>query len=225
MNAVLFVCLFTVLRSDQEFFTYMESSSLPVKGCKISNARGSGPLSMHGGIVIVPRLLWHGTSVFPVSSERTAPFSRLLWHTRCGGPTHSVAFYDTQDVEDLLLPLSSRVPSQLPWGCWGPIFTRILTHQWIWSQVQYKHKRKHWCTHRLTSVMESLTKTKENLQIFVFPLKDPYVKAVLWMRLYQPRSVSQQVWHVIELSLLKVIEAKNRSKFAALSLVMVTTVN
>jgi hypothetical protein len=40
-----------------------------------------------GGIFIVPHLLWHGTSVFPVSSE---------------GPPLSVAFYDTQgDVEDL----------------------------------------------------------------------------------------------------------------------------
>jgi hypothetical protein len=34
-----------------------------------------------GGIFIVPYLLWHGTSVFPVSSE---------------GPPHSVASYDTR---------------------------------------------------------------------------------------------------------------------------------
>jgi hypothetical protein len=40
-----------------------------------------------GGIFIVPHLLWHWTSVFPVSSE---------------GPPHLVAFYDTRgDVEDL----------------------------------------------------------------------------------------------------------------------------
>ena len=40
-----------------------------------------------GGIFIVPHLLWHGASVFPVSSE---------------GPPHLVAFYDTQGVaEDL----------------------------------------------------------------------------------------------------------------------------
>ena len=40
-----------------------------------------------GGIFIVPHLLWHGTSIFPVSSE---------------GPPHLVAFYDTRgDVEDL----------------------------------------------------------------------------------------------------------------------------
>jgi hypothetical protein len=40
-----------------------------------------------GGIFIVPHLLWHGTSVFPVSSE---------------GPPHLVASYDTrEDVEDL----------------------------------------------------------------------------------------------------------------------------
>jgi hypothetical protein len=36
-----------------------------------------------GGIFIVPHLLWHGTSIFSVSSDRrTAPFSRLLRHTR-----------------------------------------------------------------------------------------------------------------------------------------------
>jgi hypothetical protein len=34
-----------------------------------------------GGIFIVPHLLWHGTSVFPVSSE---------------GPPHLVASYDTR---------------------------------------------------------------------------------------------------------------------------------
>jgi hypothetical protein len=40
-----------------------------------------------GGIFIVPHLLWHGTSVFPVSSE---------------APHHLVASYDTrEDVEDL----------------------------------------------------------------------------------------------------------------------------
>jgi hypothetical protein len=40
-----------------------------------------------GRIFIVPHLLWHGTSVFPVSSE---------------GPPHLVASYDTRgDVEDL----------------------------------------------------------------------------------------------------------------------------
>jgi hypothetical protein len=39
------------------------------------------------GVFIVPHLLRHGTSVFPVSSE---------------GPPHSVAFYDTKgDVADL----------------------------------------------------------------------------------------------------------------------------
>jgi hypothetical protein len=30
-----FVSLFTVLHPTQEYFTYMETSSLPVKGCKI----------------------------------------------------------------------------------------------------------------------------------------------------------------------------------------------
>jgi hypothetical protein len=40
-----------------------------------------------GGIFIVPHLLWHGASVFPVSSE---------------GPPHLVASYDTREgVENL----------------------------------------------------------------------------------------------------------------------------
>jgi hypothetical protein len=39
-----------------------------------------------GGIFIVPHLLRHGASVFPVPSEGPPPFSRLLRHTRgCGG--------------------------------------------------------------------------------------------------------------------------------------------
>jgi hypothetical protein len=38
-----------------------------------------------GGIFIVPRLMWHGTSVFPASIRRIALFSRLLRHTRGWG--------------------------------------------------------------------------------------------------------------------------------------------
>jgi hypothetical protein len=73
--------LFIVLHPTQEYFTYMETSPLPVKGCKISAyARRSEPLSREGS------LSCH-TSFFPVSSE---------------GPPHLVAFYDKRgDVEDL----------------------------------------------------------------------------------------------------------------------------
>jgi hypothetical protein len=53
-----------------------------------------------GGISIVTHLLWHGTSVFPVSSE---------------GSPHSVASYDThEDVNYLFLPRSSQVSIQSP---------------------------------------------------------------------------------------------------------------
>ena len=61
-----------------------------------------------GGTFIVPHLLWHGASVFPVSSE---------------GPPHLVASYDTRgDVEDLFLPGSSRVPYQ----------SAFTTHKGMW---------------------------------------------------------------------------------------------
>jgi hypothetical protein len=49
-----------------------------------------------GGFFTMPHLLWHGTSVFSVSSD---------------GPPLSVASYNTQgNVEDLFYPGSSRVP-------------------------------------------------------------------------------------------------------------------
>jgi hypothetical protein len=73
-----FNALKTVLRPAQECFTHMETSPLPVKGCKIS-ACSSLRAFEQGGIFIVPHLLRNGTSVFLVSSE---------------GPPHSVASYD-----------------------------------------------------------------------------------------------------------------------------------
>jgi hypothetical protein len=60
--------------------------------------------AFEGGIFNVPHLLWHGTSIFPVSSDKSQ-FSHFLRHTwRYGisiltwiitGP-HSVASYDMQ---------------------------------------------------------------------------------------------------------------------------------
>jgi hypothetical protein len=114
--------LFTVLRPTQEYFTYMETSPLLVKGCEIlAYARRSGPLNRDSGIFIVPHLLWYGASVFFGLIRRTAQFSRLLRHTRgCGGSIltriltgpHSVASYDMQrSAEDLFLPKFSTLNS------------------------------------------------------------------------------------------------------------------
>ena len=77
--------LFRVLRPAQEYFTYMETSPLPVKGYKIeAYARRSGPLSREGSLSChtccdtglgMSGFIW-----------RTAPFSRLLRHAReCWG--------------------------------------------------------------------------------------------------------------------------------------------
>jgi hypothetical protein len=83
------------------------------------------------GIFIVPHLLWHGTSVFMVSTEE---------------PTHLVTSYHLQgDAEDLFLPRSLRVLIQSPLtkgkgmlgiyssvasndtqrGCWGTVLTWV----------------------------------------------------------------------------------------------------
>jgi hypothetical protein len=80
--------LFTVLRSAQDYFTY-KYGDVTTAGEGLQNLGLCSGLRAfeQGGIFIVPHLLWHGTSVFPVSPE---------------GPPHSVASYDTQGgVEDL----------------------------------------------------------------------------------------------------------------------------
>jgi hypothetical protein len=67
--------LFTVLRPAQEFFTYMEMSPLPVKGCKIlAYARRSGLLSREGSLSCHtrcdtgPRFLWSYPKDRPIQS-------------------------------------------------------------------------------------------------------------------------------------------------------------
>jgi hypothetical protein len=80
--------LFTVLRPNQEYFTYeYEDVTITSEGLQNLGLHAwcSRPFEQEG-IFIVPHLLWHGTSVFPVSSEGL-PHSVALRHTRgCGGP-------------------------------------------------------------------------------------------------------------------------------------------
>jgi hypothetical protein len=76
--------LFTVLRPVQEFLTYMETSPLPVKMCKIyAYARRSGPLSREASYCATPTVTWD--LGFSGLIWRIHQFSRLLWHARgCG---------------------------------------------------------------------------------------------------------------------------------------------
>jgi hypothetical protein len=75
MQNILLSFLSTML-SNYWLIIYYFTSPLPVKGCKIRALE-------QGRIFIVPHLLWHGASVFPVSSDE---------------PLHSVASYNTQGV-------------------------------------------------------------------------------------------------------------------------------
>jgi hypothetical protein len=91
----------------------METSPLPMKGCKIS------ALGLLAGRIFFPTTpaVTQGLSISGLV-RRTAPFSRLLRPKRgCGGSIltriltdpHSVASYDTQgDGEDLFLPGTPR---------------------------------------------------------------------------------------------------------------------
>jgi hypothetical protein len=62
-----------------------------------------------GGIFIVPHLLWHGTSVFPVSSE---------------GPPHSVASYDTRGKWRIY---SNLDPHGVTLHAWKFLFNKTLS--------------------------------------------------------------------------------------------------
>jgi hypothetical protein len=65
---------FIVLRPAQKSFTHADVN-MSVNDCKKADVRRSGPLSKEGAIFIVPYLLWHRVSVYPVSSESFFPIS------------------------------------------------------------------------------------------------------------------------------------------------------
>jgi hypothetical protein len=98
---------FNVLRPAQEYFTYMETSPLPVKGCKIqAYGRRSGPLSREGS------LSCHKCCDTGPRFFRSHPKDRPI-----------LSPYDTPGgVENLFLLGFSRVPFQSP-------FT---THKGMW---------------------------------------------------------------------------------------------
>jgi hypothetical protein len=72
-----------------------------------------------GGIFIVPHLLWHGTSVFPVSSE---------------GPPNSVASYDTHG--DVGRPILNRILNDYVacmYICSCTLFSKYFRHYGPWK--------------------------------------------------------------------------------------------
>ena len=60
---VYFICLFEVFRPTREFFTLLNMSPLPVKGCKFLPILGTYG---HWAVWVfsVPHLLWHEASVY-----------------------------------------------------------------------------------------------------------------------------------------------------------------
>jgi hypothetical protein len=83
--------------SAQEFFAYMETSPIVVKGCKIyANARRSGPLSREGSI----------------SSHICNDTGFRFFRSHPQDQPHSVASYDTQRGCGGRSLTSSRVPIQ-----------------------------------------------------------------------------------------------------------------
>ena len=58
------VCLFGVYRSAQNFFTHMETSQLPVKGCKFKFLCSALVAIDQWEFFNVPHLLWHGPTLY-----------------------------------------------------------------------------------------------------------------------------------------------------------------
>ena len=57
------ICFFGVFRPTREFFTRMETSPLPVKGCKFDRCSARTAIEQWG-FFSVPHLLWPGTFVY-----------------------------------------------------------------------------------------------------------------------------------------------------------------
>jgi hypothetical protein len=85
--------LSTVLRPAQEFFTYMETSSLPLKGLWAGR-------DLYRATPVVTRDLGFSGLI-----RRTAPFCRLIWHTRgCGESILARILIGWHVMEPSLLP-------------------------------------------------------------------------------------------------------------------------
>jgi hypothetical protein len=113
--------LFSVLRPAQEYFTYMETSPLQVKVCKLLGLYSALRAFEQGGIFIVPHLLWHRASVFPVSSE---------------GPPHSVASYDTHTRG-----CGGSILTRIPTG--GTICMKYVRYIWP-NELLYLQTKELW---------------------------------------------------------------------------------
>jgi hypothetical protein len=73
--------IYTILHPAKEFFTYMDMSPLPVKGCKFKpllNAQDFG--AKRDLYRATPALTWH--IGFSGLIRETVPFSRVLRHMR-----------------------------------------------------------------------------------------------------------------------------------------------
>ena len=89
--ACLLVCLFRVCRPNREFFSHIETSPLPVKGCKFWPRFGNHDLWEVSVLYSVPHLLWHAESVVMVISVYRET------HTYCpafSSGAVTICFYD-----------------------------------------------------------------------------------------------------------------------------------
>ena len=101
----LFLCWF--FRPTREYFTRMETSPLPVKGCKYFDICSATMIMEHWAFVSVPHLLWH----------RSSGYNGHLW-----GPVTLTPF-----AECLVVELRGRDSDTQPSACGATALTHCAT--------------------------------------------------------------------------------------------------
>jgi hypothetical protein len=112
--------LFTVSRPAQKFITLYGDITIAGEGLQTLGLCSVLMAFEQGGIFIVPQLLWHGTSVYLSGLiRRTAPFSRLLRHTKgCGGSILTRILTGIQVIRSIAFIMIQFSSFRLVFGYW-----------------------------------------------------------------------------------------------------------
>ena len=89
----LFVCLFGVYHPTREFFTHMETSPLPVKGCKILPMLSTYAIEQWV-FFNVPHLQWNGPILYNGHLRRPVILTPVAYCRAFGSGAVTTIFYD-----------------------------------------------------------------------------------------------------------------------------------
>ena len=125
-----------VFRPNQEFFTHMETSPLPVKSCKFWLCSALMAIEQWG-FFSVPHLLWHGASVYngllrgpmtlsPIAERFTVELSLTVFTTP-----------DLPHTRQMLYLYATTIVS---WRTYSPLLHAVIIYMKMMSVVQLSAK-------------------------------------------------------------------------------------